>query len=154
MKTLLNILLKIRRLYWRIVKPKTRGVRAILVNSDGKILLVRHKYGTGWFLPGGKSRRNEADEIALARELSEELGARDLQKMQKLGEYENKQEGKRDTIVVFMIHNFSLPRTEKKHFEIDQIVFFDPASLPKETSPGTQRRIAEWRGEKTIDGRW
>jgi len=152
MKISLNIALKIRRLYWRIVRPVTRGVRAILVNPEGKILLVRHKYGEGWLLPGGKTRKKEADETALRRELSEELGVSNISQIAKLGEYENTYEYKKDTVAVFIAREFTL--TKKRHFEIETSGFFDPASLPEGTSPGTRKRIEEWLGQRQISNQW
>ncbi len=48
MRPLLRIALQLRRFYWWLVRPITRGVRAILVNRCGHILLVRHNYGEEW----------------------------------------------------------------------------------------------------------
>lgn len=151
-KTLMSVALKLRRLYWWFVRPVTRGVRAILVNEQGKILLVRHTYGEGWFLPGGKTGRNEKDEDALKRELREELGIHSISKIQKFGEYENTQEYKKDTVVIFVIQSFTMDK--KHHFEIDASNFFDPLTLPKGTSPGTKRRIEEWLGQRKIESTW
>jgi 8-oxo-dGTP pyrophosphatase MutT (NUDIX family) len=62
-------------LIWRIVvRPPTRGVKCLLVDG-GRVLLVRHTYGSGkWDLPGGSIRRNEAPLHAARRETREELG--------------------------------------------------------------------------------
>jgi 8-oxo-dGTP pyrophosphatase MutT (NUDIX family) len=56
-----------------------RGVKCVLTNS-GRVLLVRHTYGARetWYLPGGGVRRSETPADAAAREISEELGLRDL----------------------------------------------------------------------------
>ena len=35
---------KAARIVWRIAKPRTIGVRAILLDRDGRIALVRHTY--------------------------------------------------------------------------------------------------------------
>lgn len=151
-KTILKIIQPIRRLYWWVVRPTTRGVRAIVINSVGQILLVRHKYQEGWFLPGGKANKNEKDEEALKRELWEEAGIDGILKLEKLGEYNNTFEYKKDTIAVFVVSSFT--QKPKTHFELEEKKFFDSSLLPDKTSPGTRRRIEEWLGKITINNQW
>ena len=151
-KTILKMVHSVRCFYWWLVCPSTRGVRAIVVDGDGKINLVRHKYQEGWFLPGGKVGKNEEYESALRRELREELGIDAISHLEKFGEYSNSYEYKRDTIVVFVAHSF----TQKLvlHFEIEEQRFFDPRMLPDGVSPGTRRRVEEWLGQKIITKQW
>jgi 8-oxo-dGTP pyrophosphatase MutT (NUDIX family) len=151
-RLLLPIVQKIRRLYWWLVRPITGGVRAIVVNQQGEVLLVRHTYQEGWFLPGGKTHRNEDDKDALRRELREELGIKDISISQELGKYENTYEYKKDTIVVFVVDVFT--QSDKRHFEVERHDFFKPEMLPEQTSPGTRRRIEEWLGKRTINNQW
>ncbi len=51
---------------------------AVLVDEDGKILISTRPKGKDmaglWEFPGGKIQENEVPEVALARELEEELG--------------------------------------------------------------------------------
>src|ERR1043165_7616537 len=54
--------------------PVALGVHALIVDAEGKVLLARHSYMTGWSLPGGGVGRGEAPIAALLRELREELG--------------------------------------------------------------------------------
>ncbi len=152
MKFLLNLVLKIRRLYWWAVRPQTHGVRALLLNKQGEILLVKHRYGKGWFLPGGKMKKNESPENGLARELKEELGVTFLAIDRLLGIYTNIQEYKKDTITVYVIKNFTV--TEKSHFEIQSKNFFSLENLPDDVSPGTRRRIFEYLGQKQVTTDW
>ncbi|GIF72661.1 NUDIX domain-containing protein [Asanoa siamensis] len=72
-------LYRIRKVYRRIVKPTTFGVKALIIHpSDaGRVLLVRHSYGNRslWRLPGGGYRpTRETPEQAARRECMEELG--------------------------------------------------------------------------------
>ena len=54
--------------------PVIRIAAAVIVDGEGRILLVR-KHGTTAFMqPGGKLEPGEAPDVALARELHEELG--------------------------------------------------------------------------------
>ena len=151
MNILLQIALKVRRFYWWLVRPVTWGVRAIVVNEKGEILLVRHRYGDGWFLPGGGAHKKESDEDALRRELKEELGMT-FTTQERFGEYLNIYEHKKDTTVVFVIRFFTLD--EKRHFEIESWQFFNPRMLPDDTSPGTRRRIEEWLNQRSISSQW
>ena len=152
MKYLLKIIQPIRRFYWWLFRPKTRGIRAVLINKEGLILLVKHSYEEGWYLPGGRVHRNESDLEALKRELQEELGV--VMKGQPVlqGVYQNVFEYKRDTIVVFVIKSFS--QNAQKHFEIDNSQYFSPDNLPKDVSRGTERRILEWRDGVVASQDW
>lgn len=49
-------------------------VRAFIFNSEGEILMARHKIGTPWVLPWGHIESGEALHEAILRELDEELG--------------------------------------------------------------------------------
>lgn len=43
--------------------PKLIGAAAVIVNSEGNVLLVKHSYGkNNWDLPGGKGEDNESAE--------------------------------------------------------------------------------------------
>jgi len=59
------------------LEPKERrAVRALVVDPDGRLLLVRWERDTGawWIAPGGGLLAGESDEAGLRRELFEELG--------------------------------------------------------------------------------
>ena len=141
----LRTLQTFRRIYWRIFRPLTIGVRALVVDQNGKILLVKHSYGSGWYLPGGRLRRNESLLHALERELNEEVGITiPRTPNQILGAYSNFAEAKRDHVIVFVVKDWE--RRHQAHFEIDTQQFFDPEHLPADCTPGTKRRILEYFG--------
>ena len=59
-------------LYRRFAHTVTIGVRAVVIDDEGRVFLVKHSYVTGWYLPGGGVEIGEALGTALARELLEE----------------------------------------------------------------------------------
>ena len=124
----------------------------MLTDTEGRVLLVRHTYTDGWYLPGGGVDRRESPEEALRRELAEELRITDPPPLVRFGEYLNTREYKRDTIVIFTVGGFAGGLSPNR--EIAAAEFFHPRSLPPGLSPGTRRRIDEWLGLARIDGRW
>lgn len=63
----------LRRSWWRLRKPEIRGCRIIALDAAGRVLLIRHSYGSGkWMPPGGGVGRGEAPVAAASRELAEE----------------------------------------------------------------------------------
>jgi 8-oxo-dGTP pyrophosphatase MutT (NUDIX family) len=72
-----------RRWVVRTIAPSfTVGAMAIIERADGSRLFVRHLYRQHWGVPGGLLERGETPELAVAREVWEEVGLR----IQLLGE--------------------------------------------------------------------
>lgn len=145
--TKMNLLVRlahlIRSLYWRLVKPVTFGVKALIVNDAKEILLVQHTYGarSQWMLPGGSVRKGETAEAAIEREIREELGVSIIKK-RVVGEFVSTQEGKTDNITLFLCDAAAAPNA--RGLEIASARFFARAGIPRETSPATRRRITEF----------
>jgi ADP-ribose pyrophosphatase YjhB (NUDIX family) len=54
---------------------KKIGAAAVIFNSEGHVLLVKHGYGhENWEIPGGGSEPNESPEETAVREVREETG--------------------------------------------------------------------------------
>jgi len=70
-------------------RPDTRGVKCVVRDADGRVVFVRHTYGDrrSWEIPGGNLRRSEDPEVAVRREMREELGI-ELAGVRAVGEVE------------------------------------------------------------------
>ena len=65
----------VRRRWWRLFQVQLEGCRVLAIDGAGRVLLIRHSYGSGqWLLPGGGIARGEAPLAAAQRELAEETG--------------------------------------------------------------------------------
>lgn len=72
---LLRLAHALRKRMWRIRKPHLRGCRVLAIDMGGRVLLIRHSYGSGqWMPPGGGIGRGEEPLAAARRELREETG--------------------------------------------------------------------------------
>jgi ADP-ribose pyrophosphatase YjhB (NUDIX family) len=148
--TALRIAHQVRRVVWRVFGPRVVGVRAIVVDTSthpNKILLVHHSYGRpAWHLPGGGVKRRESIEEAVRREVREEAAIEVTGPVRLLGTYSNLGEGKSDHISVFVVDQWRRHRRDDDDAEIAATGFFDPSTeLPETTTPGTRRRLDEWR---------
>lgn len=89
----------IRKLYWRVVRPHTRGAKC-LIENDGKFLLVKLAYAhKKWTLPGGGVHKRESFQEGARRELLEETGI--TTDLNFFGQYESSREFKRDIVNCF-----------------------------------------------------
>ncbi|MFN3388156.1 MAG: NUDIX domain-containing protein [Allosphingosinicella sp.] len=150
---LMQSLYRIRRALLRRLRLRTRGVKVMLFNPAGEILLIRNSYGPShlFVLPGGGIGRGETPEAAAAREVKEEVGL-DVHGLARVSEHFSAAEGKRDTIHLFAGRADGAPRTDS--LEIEEARFFPLDALPPNASAATLRRIAEYKGERRSDGSW
>ena len=121
--------------------PLSVGVRVLLVEA-GEVVLVRHTYGYGWYLPGGALEPGETHEETGRREAREEVGA-GLGELRLFGVYSNRGEGRSDNIVVLLATDFRLGAAHG--VEIAEVGRFPLDALPEGTSLGTLRRLDEYR---------
>jgi len=136
----LRILYRLFQVYLFIVRPLTLGVRVMLI-EDGKVLLVRHTYMHGWFMPGGRIEKNETTEQAARREAREEVRA-ELRSISLLGVYSNFKEWKSDHNVLFLSQDFALAGGHDR--EIAEMRFFPLEALPSDVWPGHRQRLIEY----------
>ncbi|MFN0091401.1 MAG: NUDIX hydrolase [Acidimicrobiales bacterium] len=64
----------VRRWIVRAAAPSYTAGALGYLEHEGRVLLIRQVYRSGWGLPGGHLRRREPPATAVARELAEEVG--------------------------------------------------------------------------------
>ena len=153
MNRLLDLAARVRRRLYALLRLRTRGVKVMLFNPAGELLLIRHSYGDrkAWLLPGGGIRPWEEPGKAAVRELREELGVT-ADSLALLATYFSTAEGKRDTIHLFVGRTSGTVTPDE--WEVAEAQWTDANALPKDASAATRRRVAEWLGQQKRDGRW
>jgi ADP-ribose pyrophosphatase YjhB (NUDIX family) len=142
-KRLEPALRRVFHLYWRFARGMTLGVRAVVLDGDARVFLVRHSYVSGWHLPGGGVEVGETFGDALWRELAEE-GRIELTGEPVLhGLFLNSHVSRRDHVAVYLVRHFRQDRLPEPNREIVACGFFDAGALPAETTLGTRLRISE-----------
>ena len=134
---------RILHLYWWFARGMTLGVRAVVLDRDNRVFLVKHSYVSGWHLPGGGVEVGETFGDALRRELVEEGRIEVLGEPALHGLFLNSHVSRRDHVAVYLIRNFSQDRLPEANREIIACGFFEANALPAETTKGTRLRIAE-----------
>jgi ADP-ribose pyrophosphatase YjhB (NUDIX family) len=142
------VLRRFFHLYWRFARGLTMGVRAVVIDADGKVFLVKHTYVAGWQLPGGGVEVGETAVDALKRELIEEGRIEVLGPPELHGLFFNVHISRRDHVAIFVVRKFRQDRMPEPNREIAACGFFDPRDLPEDATRGTRLRIAE-----VLDGR-
>lgn len=141
------------RTWARLTRGMTLGVRGLVTDAEGRVLLIEHTYVHGWHLPGGGVDRGETAEAALARELVEEAGVRAVGRPRLVSFHDNGAKFPGDHILLYRVTEWE-PVTATSRGEIHRVGFFPRRELPEGVSPGTRRRLAEVFGGAAVDPRW
>lgn len=129
------------RQWWRLSRGMTLGVRGIAVDAQGRVLLVRHTYMKGWYLPGGGVESRETAHDALVREMAEEGGV-EVIGARLAGFFANGPAFPNDHVVLYRIEDWRAC-AHASESEIAERGFFDLAALPDGVTSGTRARLAE-----------
>lgn len=78
--------MKLKRLWYTAVQvaydlvlkmnPRKLGAHAVILDEQGRVLMLRGRYADNWGLPGGGLDRRENLDTAVIRECREELGVK------------------------------------------------------------------------------
>lgn len=130
MDALVKLAYRLDRLIKRAIGATQRGVQAIALAPDGRIILVSLRYLAGWHLPGGGARRNELSVDAVLREMREETAMLSYGRLTSLGVVHEKSSGVSTNIEVFLIEGVELGSPHHRNFEVRTVALWDVNDLP------------------------
>jgi len=129
------------RAWWRINRGMTLGVRGVATDADGRVLLIRHTYIDGWFLPGGGVESGDVALDCLRREMAEEAGVA-VVKAALIGVYSHAPDFRNDHVLLYRVEDWTqVPPASDG--EIAERGFFALDALPDGVSKGTLARLKE-----------
>lgn len=145
---------RLMHFYWRFARGLTLGARAVVIDGEGRVFLIRHSYSVGWHLPGGGIEAGETLLQGLERELREE-GNIELTAPPPLhGVFYHPLYSNRDHVAVYVVRSFRQVVQPVPNHEIVAHGFFAPNALPDDTTAGTRARIAEVLDNAPVVQRW
>jgi 8-oxo-dGTP diphosphatase len=135
-----RIPVSLRRGMVLLTQPRfTVTAGAVVVNEEGRVLLVKHVFrpGSGWGVPGGFINKGEQAEAAARRELREEIGL-ELDRIElafvRTVEQVNQLE------IIFRCRAGGTPRP--RNIEIHRVAWFELDQLPDDL-PQAQRQTIQ-----------
>lgn len=141
----------IRRFLFSALRIKTVGVRALIVRNQ-KVLLVRHTYIDGWYLPGGGVNACESAVQAVVREVKEEVAGSVTKPVKLLGVYYNPKHGWDDYVVLYKLDLANQGKIVDR--EIAEASWFNVNDLPDDITMSTKKRINEHVFGDQVDELW
>jgi ADP-ribose pyrophosphatase YjhB (NUDIX family) len=138
----------------RLTRPLTMGVRAVVIDANDRVFLVRHSYVPGWHFPGGGVEPGETALESLSRELMEEGNIALDEAPKPLGLYFNDHATKRDHVMVYVARAFHQTAPTVAGAEIRETGFFPWNALPEGATRACRDRLAEIFSGAPVSERW
>ena len=139
--------------WFRRTRGVTLGVRGLVTDADGRILLVEHTYVPGWHLPGGGVDRGETGAAAVARELVEEAGVRLTEPPRLVSLHSHEADHPGDHVLFYRCGAWE-PCPATSRGEIHKVGWFAANALPPDTTRATRARIREALAGEAADPMW
>jgi 8-oxo-dGTP pyrophosphatase MutT (NUDIX family) len=105
------------RIWWRLRRRRHEGA-LVAIHVGQSLLLLRSSYRAAWNFPGGTVRQGETPELAVRRELAEEIGLVTDVPLQLVGEAGGVWDGRRDRVFLFVMQLDRLPALRLDNREI------------------------------------
>ncbi|REE68747.1 ADP-ribose pyrophosphatase YjhB (NUDIX family) [Paenibacillus taihuensis] len=123
------------------MSTKLVGAAAVILDAEGRILLVKHNYGKfNWEIPGGLSEKDESAEDTAKREVFEETGL-EVTVGRLTGVYYESAHDMHHFAFICTINDNQEPQPDAK--EVTECKYFSIDDLPRPISDFTVKRIQE-----------
>ncbi len=138
----LTIAHRLRQAWWRLRKPALTGCRVLAFDDRGRVLMVRHSYGSGrWMLPGGGVRTGEDPLAAAVREFREEVSC-GLSRAAVFGTVDEPLSG--TTNHVHLVCGLADGDVQADGREIIEARFFAATAIPADSAAAIARGLPGW----------
>jgi len=137
----------------RMTRGMTLGVWVVATDEAGRVMLVKHTYLPGWWLPGGGVDRGETVQAAAVRELREEAGLIATGEPRLVSAHSNERFFPGDHVLVFRIDGFEVGE-RTSHGEIEAVGWFDLGALPEDMNRACAARLAEIFDGAMVSREW
>lgn len=126
----------------RVLKTITVAA-AVILNEQNQLLLVRKQNTQAFMQVGGKLESNEAPEIAIQREILEEIACESEIK-QFIGRFETAAANEPDHLLVSYVYEVKLKQTPRIAAEIAEMKWIDLDDQTTVLAPLTKEVVIPW----------
>jgi len=123
---------------WFVRRPRTFGAHAIAFTPERRIVLVKLRYAPGWRVPGGGRAREDDPAGAALRELREEIGMISHGAVEKVRDFEEVRDFKRDLSSLVLVRDV-IYRPHRWSWEVEKVAEYGLDSLPDDLSATAAR---------------